>query len=317
MAELELVGAEAECAAEQLVAKADAEERVAGVKYLAQQLDFGTGLFRVARAVGEEDAVRVQVLDFGEGDGGGHHVHAAAAFGHAVRGHALDAEVHSGHGVQRLLAFVLAARFDGVGLLGGHLVVQAQTLHLRGVFDVFEQLLDGLERAGGLIGQGVAGEDAGAHHACGTQVAHQLAGVDVAQADDAVLGEVVVQAAFGTPVAHVRRGITHNVSGNPDAGGLRVFAVDAGIADVRERLHNDLAIVARIGERLLVSGHTGGEDDLTGRLAKGAVWLPHIYLSVFQNEDCIVLVIHRNCDGPGLVLAHQNPLMFFGYSYQG
>lgn len=98
----------------------------------------------------------------------------------------------------------------------------------------------------------------GAPHACGTQVAHQLAGVDVAQADDAVLGEVVVQAAFGTPVAHVRRGITHNVSGNPDAGGLRVFAVDAGIADVRERLHNDLAIVARIGERLLVSGHTGG-----------------------------------------------------------
>lgn len=111
----------------------------------------------------------------------------------------------------------------------------------------------------------------GAHHACGTQVAHQLAGVDVAQADDAVLGEVVVQAAFGTPVAHVRRGITHNVSGNPDAGGLRVFAVDAGIADVRERLHNDLAIVARIGERLLVSGHTGGEDDLTGRLAEGTV----------------------------------------------
>ena len=48
VAELELVGAEAECAAEQLVAKADAEERVAGVKYLAQQLDFGTGLFRVA-----------------------------------------------------------------------------------------------------------------------------------------------------------------------------------------------------------------------------------------------------------------------------
>lgn len=46
VAELELVGAEAECAAEQLVAKADAEERVAGVKYLAQQLDFGTGLFR-------------------------------------------------------------------------------------------------------------------------------------------------------------------------------------------------------------------------------------------------------------------------------
>lgn len=147
-----------------------------------------------------------------------------------------------------------------------------------------------LERAGGLIGQGVAGEDAGAHHACGTQVAHQLAGVDVAQADDAVLGEVVVQAAFGTPVAHVRRGITHNVSGNPDAGGLRVFAVDAGIADVRERLHNDLAIVARIGERLLVSGHTGGEDDLTGRLAKGArMASPHIPVRLPKRG------LHRPC----------------------
>ena len=34
MAELELVGAEAECAAEQLIAEADAEERVAGVQDL-------------------------------------------------------------------------------------------------------------------------------------------------------------------------------------------------------------------------------------------------------------------------------------------
>ena len=197
MAELQLVSAKAERTAQQLVTEADAEERVAGVKYLAQQLDFGTGLFRVARAVGEEDAVRVQVLDFGEGDGGGHHVHAAAAFGHAVRGHALDAEVHSGHGVQRLLAFVFAARLDGVSLLGGDFVVQAQALHRRGVLDILKQLLDGLELAGSGIDQSLAGEDAGAHHACGTQVAYQLTGVDMAQANDTKLPSARQLLTFG------------------------------------------------------------------------------------------------------------------------
>ena len=64
MAELELVGAEAECAAEQLIAEADAEERVAGVQDLAQQLDLGVGLLRVAGAVGEEHTVRVQRGEF-------------------------------------------------------------------------------------------------------------------------------------------------------------------------------------------------------------------------------------------------------------
>ena len=317
MAELQLVSAEAERTAQQLVTEADAEERVAGIEHLTQQFDFGAGLFRIARAIGEEDTVRVQGFEFGKGDGGGHHVHAASALGHTMRGHALDAKVHGGHGVQRFLAFVFAARLDGVSLLGGDFVVQAQALHLRGVLDILKQLLDGLELAGSGIDQSLAGEDAGAHHACGTQVAYQLTGVDMAQANDAVLDQVIVQAALSTPVTHVRGGITHDVAGHPDARGFGILAVHAGIADVREGLHDDLAIVARIGERLLVSGHAGGEDDLTGRPAQGAIRLPHIYLSVFQNEDCIVLVIHRNCDGSGLVLAHQNPLMFFGYSYQG
>ena len=185
----------------------------------------------------------------------------------------------------------------------GHLVVQAQTLHLRGVLDVFEQLLDGLERAGGLIGQGVAGEDAGAHHACGTQVAHQLRVSMWLRPTMPFLARSSSRA-FGTPVAHVRRGITHNVSGNPDAGGLRVFAVepvaDAGTSAQRSGDR------ARIGERLPGIGHTGAKNyGLSPRAPHGPPY------TCLQNEDCIVLVTSE-LRWSRTVLAHQNPLMFSG-----
>src|SRR5437868_12707834 len=52
----ELVGRQAERAAEELVAEADAEERRAALEHLAQGGDVGGG--RVAGAVGEEDAIR-------------------------------------------------------------------------------------------------------------------------------------------------------------------------------------------------------------------------------------------------------------------
>ena len=56
----QLVGAVAERAAEELVAVADAEERDLAVEHLAQQLDLVRRRRRVARAVGEEDAVRLR-----------------------------------------------------------------------------------------------------------------------------------------------------------------------------------------------------------------------------------------------------------------
>lgn len=69
MTELELVGLKTERTAKELIAEADAEEGIAGVEHLAQQIDFGRGLLRVARAVGEEDAIRIQCLDIVQGDG--------------------------------------------------------------------------------------------------------------------------------------------------------------------------------------------------------------------------------------------------------
>ena len=56
-----------------------------------------------------------------------------------------------------------------------------------------------------------------AHHTGGTQVAYQLARVDMADADDVVGFEIVVKAAGGAPVAHIRAGIAHHIAGDPDS----------------------------------------------------------------------------------------------------
>ena len=67
----------------------------------------------------------------------------------------------------------------------------------------------------------------------------------------------------------------------------------AGVPDVRERLHHDLTVVAGIGKRFLVAGHAGRENDLPAGRADRAVWLAHIHLSVFENENGILRVKHH------------------------
>ena len=62
MAKLELVGLSAERAREQLMAKADAKDWLLADKFLDFFDDFGN-VGRVARAVGEEDAVRLEGQD--------------------------------------------------------------------------------------------------------------------------------------------------------------------------------------------------------------------------------------------------------------
>ncbi|OOL28542.1 hypothetical protein GQ85_31725, partial [Rhodococcus rhodochrous] len=114
VAELQLVGVEAERAAEDLVAEADAEERQAGVEDLAQQLHLGVCRGRVAGAVGQEDAVRVHGADAGQVRGRGQHVHADAAGGQVPRRGGLDAEVEGGDLGDRLALPAVLGRLDDV-----------------------------------------------------------------------------------------------------------------------------------------------------------------------------------------------------------
>src|SRR3546814_6656607 len=95
----------------------------------------------------------------------------------------------------------------------------------------------------------------------------------------------VVEGLLRAPVRHHPRGIAHDVARDPDAARFGVFGVHAGVADVRRRLQDDLSRVRGVGERLLVAGHTGGEDDLAERGATRAVCAAWIAGAVLEDQD--------------------------------
>ena len=80
-------------------------------------------------------------------------------------------------------------------------------------------------------------------------------------------------------------GVADDVAGDPDPARLGVLVVDAGVADVRRGHHHDLAVVGRVGQRLLVAGHAGGEDRLAEGLALGAVGLAAEGAAVLEDEQ--------------------------------
>src|SRR4030095_13724856 len=98
------------------------------------------------------------------------------------------------------------------------------------------------------------------HRAAVAQVPGQRAGVDAADPDDALAHQFVVQAAGRAPVGRAAGRVADDEPGHPHAPALVVLAVDPGVADVRGGHDDDLAVVAGVGEGLLVAGHAGGED---------------------------------------------------------
>ena len=79
-------------------------------------------------------------------------------------------------------------------------------------------------------------------------------------------------------------GVAHHVPGDPDPARLVVLVVHPGVADVRRGLDHDLAVVRRVGQRLLVAGHAGGEDRLAERLPTAAVRLAAERPPVLQHQ---------------------------------
>src|SRR4029453_14048210 len=89
----------------------------------------------------------------------------------------------------------------------------------------------------------------------------------------------------GPPVRRPAGRVTHHVPGHPDPRGLVVLVVDAGVADLRRGLDDHLPVVRRVGQRLLISGHAGGEDGLAEGLALGAVRRAGERTPVLQHQD--------------------------------
>ena len=82
--------------------------------------------------------------------------------------------------------------------------------------------------------------------------------------------ELVLEGALRTPVGGAQSGVAHDVARHPDAAGLVVLVVPAGVADVRRGGDDDLAVIAGVGQGLLVARHRGGEHRLAEGLADGS-----------------------------------------------
>ena len=163
--------------------------------------------------------------------------------------------------------------------VGGHKLVR------RGATYGLDQVLaHQCGRCGQTFGKLVDVEDLGRDNAhLGTivaQMAHQSAGVDTLDSDDAVSAQVLRHADGRAPVrrrgAHVandhaahgrsaRR--AHGVAGE---GRLDVGLVDTVVADLRIGHGYDLAGITRVGHDLKVALERGVEADFAGRGALGA-----------------------------------------------
>ena len=95
-------------------------------------------------------------------------------------------------------------------------------------------------------------------------VADQRAGVDAADARHAAVAEPVEPASLGGGDVLAVLGVAHDDAAGVDAVGLHRRGGDPVVADQRVGEDDDLAGVGGVGDRLLVAGHRGVEDDLAG-----------------------------------------------------
>ena len=247
MAVRHLLGPGAQGQAQHLVAEADAEHRLAGIDQLGDLgHGIGTGGGRVARAVGQENAVGLERQHLLGRGGGRQHGDAKAGADQRAQDVALDAVVQ-GHDVRSALAAVAialgpvpAALVPAIALPGGHLGHQIHADQARPGGGLGLQLLD-VELAVRRMGQG------GVLRTALAQEPGDAPGVDAGDGGDAVAVEPGAQRLGAAPAR--RRGdvgADHHAAGHRGAG-LDILGVGAHITDVRKGEGDNLASVGRIG----------------------------------------------------------------------
>ena len=115
--------------------------------------------------------------------------------------------------------------------------------------------------------------------------------VHAAQARHALLLQERVHIVLAAEVGRRVAPLAHHIAAHM-AIALKFLLDDAVIADHREGLHNDLAVIAGIGQRLDVAAHARGEHHLTDHVALRAERLPLEHRSVRQNK---IPFLHARC----------------------
>ena len=262
MPELHLLGGAAERQRQHLMTQADAEQRLAARQEL---LDLRhrepPGRRRIARAVRQEDAVRLERQDLLGRGGRRHHRHPQVEAGERAEDVALDSIIDGDHMMPAVLEATVAVRIapDGfvprVALTAGNLGCEVHALHARRRARHLRQLRQvripvAGEAQGGGLGAGIA------------QAAGDAPRVDPGDPDQAARLEPAIEMLRGAEVRGLGdRRPQHDAAGVA-VGGFDIFGVGADVADVRKGEGDQLAGVGRIGQDLLVAGHGRVEHEL-------------------------------------------------------
>ena len=231
------------------MAEADAEDRHVGLQQLLEVCHDLNVLRRIAGAVGQHHAVVLadNLLRLGVRRNNGDFAAALAQFALNV---VLYAVIEQGNAVLGLtVSGINDILVAGYGL---NRILYNVSLHFR----------NGL-----LIRLEALGVNNTVHNAFAAQLAGQSAGIDAGKANDLLCLEVLVERYLAAPVGRVFAHLAHDKAGNPALAGLVVVKVDAVVADERVRHGNDLTVVGRVGQNLLIACHAGVEYDLTDALS--------------------------------------------------
>ena len=97
----------------------------------------------------------------------------------------------------------------------------------------------------------------------------KCAGIDAGNARYALLLQVLIDAAFTSPITGEVGGFTHHQSGDPGLATLIIVIGNTVVADERIRHAHDLATEAGVGADLLITGHRSGKNHLTFGIRSG------------------------------------------------
>ena len=242
MPERQLVRLEPERPPHELVAEADAEDRASAVDqpaHLGGVRVHGTG---IAGAVRQQHAVGIEREDLGGGRVVADDLDGRARLLEQVHDRRLRAVVDDDDAAAVARGVAVDQAGDGVG--------ERAPGHRR---------LGREQRARIRLGATVAHGDR-EHRAAIAQVADERAGVDLGEHDDALRAQPVEHA--GAPGGRRVARLVAEQRAHLGARRLLGCGLDAVVADHRGREAEQLAVEARIGERLLVAGHARREDGL-------------------------------------------------------
>src|SRR5204863_7291034 len=124
------------------------------------------------------------------------------------------------------------------------------------------------------------------------QLARQPARVDVVDGEHAVGLEIVVQPGGRAEVARDPGKLAGHEPLDPHLARLPVFFVDPVIPDVRVGHRDDLPLVGRIRQDLLLARHRGIEDDLAGPLPVRAEGAAREHRPVLERQS---RYLHLSC----------------------